>query len=157
KGTEMPRSSLAWRHYDAAVCIVAMVAAFWVWALAVTRLNVESRGFGAFVTATLWSLYLFGVRRSVFLLQFQSWTWRFGLMRMKSTWPLMQLLILSLPFVAVSSAIGQNICASPIRNTICQFGICDGEGDPATVTDERTLITVSLESRRIALRISEKY
>jgi predicted alpha-1,6-mannanase (GH76 family) len=78
-------------------------------------------------------------------------------MRTKSGRRLMQLLTLTVPLVAVSSATGQNICANPIRNTICQFGICDGTGDPATVTDERTLITVPLGSRRIALHTSEKY
>ena len=41
--------------------MVAMVAAFWSWALAVGRLNIETRGLGGSVTAVLWTLYLFGV------------------------------------------------------------------------------------------------
>jgi hypothetical protein len=57
----MPRPWLAWRRYGAAASMVAMVAAFWIWVLAVTRLNIETRGLGGFVTAMLWTLYLFGV------------------------------------------------------------------------------------------------
>jgi len=52
---------LAWLRYGAAVSMVAMASAFWLWALAVGRLNIETRGFGGSVTATLWTLYLFGV------------------------------------------------------------------------------------------------
>jgi hypothetical protein len=57
----MSRPRLAWQHYGAAVSMVAMVAAFWLWALAVGRLNIETRGLGGSVTAILWTLYLFGV------------------------------------------------------------------------------------------------
>jgi hypothetical protein len=57
----MTRPRSAWLHYSAAVSMVAMVSAFWLWVLTVGRLNIETRGFGGSVTATLWTLYLFGV------------------------------------------------------------------------------------------------
>lgn len=47
--------------------MVAMVAAFWSWALAVGRLNLETRGFGGRVTMALWTLYLLGVPLTGFL------------------------------------------------------------------------------------------
>lgn len=57
----MTPSRPAWRHYGAALSMVTIVAAFWSWALIVGRLSVETRGFGGYVTALLWTLHLFGV------------------------------------------------------------------------------------------------
>jgi hypothetical protein len=57
----MTRPRQAWLHYGAAISMVAIVAAFWLWALVVGRRDIETRGFAGRVTATLWTLYLFCV------------------------------------------------------------------------------------------------
>ncbi|HKD17677.1 MAG TPA: hypothetical protein VKG23_07385 [Thermoanaerobaculia bacterium] len=64
----MPRSWLARASLLAAALMVAMVAAFWGWALVTGWLGLGSRSpGGAVVTATLWKLFLVGVPVAGFL------------------------------------------------------------------------------------------
>ena len=47
------------------------------------------------------------------------------------------LFALALCMSASSSAPAQNQCS--IKNKICQYGICDGAGDPGMVSDDKAL------------------
>ena len=82
----MPRSWLAWVSLTAAGLMMAMVAAFWGWALASGWLGLGSRWPGvAPVTATLWKLFLVGVPSAGLLALV---TLMLGAFRRRHFWPM---------------------------------------------------------------------
>lgn len=52
-----------------------------------------------------------------------------------------------------------SVLAGPceVKNRICQYGMCDGDGDPATVSDQKTLGQWDQGPRRILLHLSPRY